>query len=809
MIYDNGTDNITYYTPTYPPSLYFSSTEAGTLTLSPTTCIAGSVSVESGNNTIALSHIRDGVYTCSFTVTDAGSETSNSTSVSAYNYDLKEAKASISINDNGTFGADNTTVEDLVEVPFRLTNFYDGFSGFFGYYVTDNESYTPDNTTVFKEPDNKSYGAIFSDNHTFHESNRGDNDTKLLRFFFKDNAGNISSASSRTVSVPADQTNPTFTGVTVDDVGTATDNATYTDETTVELTLSAYDNQTGLVDWFARTGDNTTPTGTETTGWNNFVNDNLTVAYTLDNGTPGNAISDNLSISQAPQTIYVWVRDGGGNIVPDNTTNVTDSIILDTIHPTLHDNVSYTTDNSTNPTNPSSTTASPYDNGSIYTDNATINLTLHFTDNETTYSNASKTYWYFITDNGSTPNPDLDNSTGGWLQLDNSTNALAQNSYDNYTQTLTYVLTGNDNRTVSVWVKDNATNISEQRSFNIVYDNASPTANAGVNLLDDYTSAINNLTVVIDNDTLFSDNITGVSRIFLTDNSSYVPSISDFNNTLRYQQGNTDNRTFTFTLDDSNSDNITAGDNLTLHAWAMDALGNISSDNISSSIIFDNSSPSNAAGELILTGINTSDNQTFYINSSTTLNTFSQTADLATDNTTLTYFVTDNSSYTPGPGNSTFSSLNSLSLSASDNLTAYVWAMDNASNVSATALDNLNVVFDNGTPTISSVLVYNATDNTTDNVTNDNNTLMVALGAADTIAVSYYYWAVDNTTAPTASSSWNSLTSGTTFLDNLTGLTYDNSSTDNGTLKIYVWVMDNASNISSVGNDNITYYYTP
>ena len=54
VIYDNGTDNITYYTPTYPPSLFFTSTEAGTLTLSPTTCIAGSVSVESGNNTIAL-----------------------------------------------------------------------------------------------------------------------------------------------------------------------------------------------------------------------------------------------------------------------------------------------------------------------------------------------------------------------------------------------------------------------------------------------------------------------------------------------------------------------------------------------------------------------------------------------------------------------------------------------------------------------------------------------------------------------------------------------------------------------------------
>ena len=53
-------------------------------------------------------------------------------------------RASISVNDNGTFGYDNLTVADLIEVPFKLTNFYDAFSGFFGYYVTDNESETVD-----------------------------------------------------------------------------------------------------------------------------------------------------------------------------------------------------------------------------------------------------------------------------------------------------------------------------------------------------------------------------------------------------------------------------------------------------------------------------------------------------------------------------------------------------------------------------------------------------------------------------------------------------------------------------------------
>ena len=104
-------------------------------------------------------------------------------------------------------------------------------------------------------------------------------------------------------------------------------------------------------------------------------------------------------------------------------------------------------------------------------------------------------------------------------------------------------------------------------------DNVSPTAVSNVNLFDSYTaSQTDNLTVTIDNETLFNDTITGVARIILSDNSSYIPSASDFDTLGRYHQGNTDNLTFTFTLDSTGSDNITTGDNLTLHAWAMDAL---------------------------------------------------------------------------------------------------------------------------------------------------------------------------------------------------------------------------------------------
>jgi hypothetical protein len=172
------------------------------------------------------------------------------------------------------------------------------------------------------------------------------------------------------------------------------------------------------------------------------------------------------------------------------------------------------------------------------------------------------------------------------------------------------------------------------------------------------------------------------------------------------------------------------------------------------------------------------------------------------------------------PGSSdTFKALSAWGMTKSDNTSFYVWAKDNASNINTTVLDNLTLVLDNTSPIISAVTVYHAVDNSTDNVTNsatsritsDNNTLMVDLRATDTISgVGKYYWSVDNTTAPTTSSTWNdNLTSSSnTISDNLTGLAFDNS-TGNKTMTIRVWVMDNASNISSVGSDNFSYYYYP
>jgi hypothetical protein len=770
-------------------------------------------------------------------------------------------------------------VDNLSSVPVAINTVYDDFSGFYGYYMTDNTTETVDNTTTFTQATNRNLDDNNTTTFSISESNRGDNQTIRLYVYLKDNAGNISEPSISNLQIPEDNTPPTLSSITVNDVGSGVANATYTDNETVQLTLTAYDNETGLVDWFARTNDNTTPSATES-GWNQFNNDNLTVTYTLDNGTPGNPLL--ISNINAEHTIYAWVRDGGGNIVPDNITPplIYDNITLDTYKPTLYDNIT-AVGTVPNATDPQSSGASRYDNTTAYSDNAsvfaysnnaTISISLYFEDAESTYSTASRTFWYYITDNDTIPNPDLDNVSGGWLQLDNGTNLydnttagifnpLAQHDLrelvdDNYTQTVHYVLTGVDNRTVTVWVKDNATNVSDNRTFNIYLDNASPVAvgantdNTTTILFDTgyNTSATNSRTVVIDNDTLFTDNLTGVARIILTDNASFVPTASDFDTLGRFHQGDTDNRTFTFNLSvkdkighpassyagGDNDSFMTAGDNLTLYYWAMDALGNVSGDNISSSIIFDNASPTDTTAHLIDESTNdnvssnqtfTTDNQTFYINSATTIDNFSQTAALATDNTSLTYHIRDNNS-TPTNSDS-FRALNSFTLTVTDNTTIYVWARDNASNISSAALDTMSVVFDNTSPAITNVIVYdscpavtctgaidNSSDNLTDNATH-NVAVMLGINFNDNLGANKYIVQQDNSTNPSITSTWKELpgstvsgnsTTASGFIDNITGISFDNSSTsDNQTIFFYVWVMDNASNISSVGSDNITY----
>ena len=92
-------------------------------------------------------------------------------------------------------------------------------------------------------------------------------------------------------------------------------------------------------------------------------------------------------------------------------------------------------------------------------------------------------------------------------------------------------------------------------------------------------------------------------------------------------------------------------------------------------------------------------------------------------------------------------------------------------------------------------------DNTTDNVTDDNNTIKIYLSAADNIAVGATTWynriIVLNLLQLTQIGRLSSSGTRHSVTTSLT-MTFDNSLlSNNTTVAIYVWVMDNAGNISS------------
>jgi hypothetical protein len=793
VVYDNGTDNITYYTPAALPTVTLTASEAGTLSMSTAACTPSSTAVNNDTSTsFTISHTQSGIYTCEFTIVDLGGNASSTQSVGPYNYDRRAPQANVSFNN------DNSTIDNFT-FPIAINNVTDDFSGFAAYYITDDDSETVGSSTTFISVDNHTSGDNLTVvNYSLSAANRTDNDTKAVKVYLKDNAGNISGAIQGNVTLGADSDNPILDNITVDDIGSGTDNASYTDSATVEITINASDNDTGVASgiqqYFIRIDNNTTPTASES-GWITFGDNTTVVQY-----------NTGLTAEREYQ-LYLWVKDGGGNINDNVTvggvsTAVSDNFTLDLTAPTLFDNVTRTGTTSG---------SSPYDNASVYTNNETISIGLYYTDNESdTRDNASLVSYYYITDNGSTPNPD--NSTG-WTALTDPDNT-----------TVPYTLTGYDNLTVDVYVKDNATNISEKRTFNIVLDNETPTAKSGVGLFDDTTKyslgATDNLTVTFDNESYFWDNAssyngTGVVKYYLTDNGSFTPSVDNFTNGGYDALG--DNVSFTFTLDNTSSDNITAGDNLTLYIWAMDALGNISTDNISSTLLFDNVSP-------VLSNI--SDNFT-----ADNLTTVSSQRYTNADNVTIGFSVTeansgvfgyhfDNDSTTPTADLSdaanewetitgdnytyTFAGTHS----SGDNVTIYAWAMDNASNLSSNSTVG-SIIYDTTAPDNGSYGT-SALDNVSDNGTHvtinfvDNATAKVE----DASALIYAYLITDNQSLKytndniTASASdWDNFTTPALSFDNTSeNMTYAIPDGVSGNFTIYVWFKDAAQNIS----DNFT-----
>jgi hypothetical protein len=574
------------------------------------------------------------------------------------------------------------------------------------------------------------------------------------------------------------------------------------------------------IDNGSRTIDNLTSSsfadGTKVITRANFVSDNG--SQVIVTGAFLSSTTDNTSAQ-----IWTYVADGGKNISASGGTidNASDTIALDLTAPTIQ--ITSMIGKSDNLT--------ALDN-QTFTDNRTVTMVLDYNDNATTVAYFVSGYNFDYSDNTSHPThiTNLTNGTPGdndsfandltktvWSVLDNETGDNATGSYsvtDNYTgdnQTITLDLSSGDGlKTVYVWAKDIANNISLVANDNITVDTTGPVKSSTNWSLKNDATITDNLTIVIDNDTLFTDALLSVHRLYFTDNVSETPTNAGL--FTRIPNGNMDNLTYNF---GNGTGTYAAGNTLSLYAWAVDNASNISDNYTTASIVFDNASPTGGLDNVTVTIDNTSsgvigfsiDNQTFYVNKTTISFDNASLLSSSSDNSTLYFQVLDNG--TSGASgvydtNSVSTSVSKSGLTEGTN-TLYVWAKDPAGN-GPTLIDNLTVIVDTTAPTIDNITLYEGdTDNSS--YTIDNGTLKIDFNDNATdgsgLGVHKYYASTSNTFVDNASlwKVYNSTDNGTIDVANISTKEGDN-------VTVYVWMIDNVSNVNRSGyaTDQITVF---
>ena len=500
-----------------------------------------------------------------------------------------------------------------------------------------------------------------------------DNETKNVYVYLKDRANNVSPAKTDSIFLLADQNPPTLSAATIQDIGSGTNNASMTDNKTVRINITAVDNtttsgasSTGMK--YVLVTDNTstytdayvaTTIGDNLTLFDSLVTSGIiqSATWAADNTTSVDfTFANSSSATGAAQSLKVWVADAAKNFAGDNGTHATSiapaSIYVDDQAPTI-DNVTITgsvSDNLTASDNTSFTSSTSvtirldytddYNGTNVYqyvifeADNSSLVSTNQYTDNITGDNMTGFTV-------GSDKQDPSDNLSGigrppsFWSILDNQSNDnISGNPYyaDSYndnlsnahnnTSNLSYTLSSSGTTTLHIWVKDAAGNIATKSSKSIVLDNVSPTGTqsnlsfGGSDLSAD-ESRTDNLTIQIDNNTLFSDGDgVGVYRLYFTDNGSAAPTDNSSTFWNRIPNGNSDNLTFTFTMDSSGG-SIGNADNLTLYVYAIDNLSNYdntTAGRLSLSIMFDNATPTASGDNVTLDNssnvVITADNQT-------------------------------------------------------------------------------------------------------------------------------------------------------------------------------------------------------
>ena len=746
------------------PTLVVFSNESGSYSEN---CSESTGSLSSGENTLTLSRLGEGSYSnCVLTVEDIVGNI-RTLNIPSFTIDTTAPSVSgFSIN-NGAITASSRSLS----LSWTAT---DGLAGLSAYYIGETASVP----------------AAVSDNWQNYtsETNYSLNSTTLgsrsLYVWVKDAAGNVSSSVVSSITL-IDTAGPSIASFTV--LG----GATYTNQQTNPLSISASDDLSGIAAYFADE-DSTTPL-VNASGWLAYS----LPTYTFDNTTNGS------------KQVYLWLQDAEGN----RSSLSTDNITLDTVHPVL-DNFSiadnattvntqtvnltvgatdslsgvgfvYSSEDNTTTPSPSASGWKVYGSATHTFDNVSLgnkivyvwvkdnvgNVADYLEDDVTLIDNISPAINSFVLASGSayvnddnmsmilSGSDDLSGVTHYLISENSSTPSSGDVGWQPYTTSSYYQFdnTTNEQKTVYVWLKDVAGNISASSSQQLTFDNVDPvissfTLAGGVDNTSDSTVFFTQTS---------SDALSGIVSYLLKENAT-TPTVDD-PDWLDYSSIAP---SYTF-------DNVSL-ENKTVYLWLKDNASNITSASDGIELI-DGTPPE-------ITSFEVAGGATY-----TNTDTVSMTLSGTDSQSGVTHYLVNESSSIPSASDIDWTTYTTngtyqFASTSNGNKTIYLWLMDAYQNISASQSEV--IIFDNLSPTITTFSLASGADNTT------STTINIAISASDnTSGISYYLLSEVQSTAPASDSTdWVGYTSFPT------NYTFDNASI--GTKTVYFWIKDGAENIA-------------
>lgn len=435
---------------------------------------------------------------------------------------LKDGKLATDISEADQFNAptgsvlinNGDTTTSSSQVTLRLSASDAGMIK--GYYVSEKNAVPSTNKNGWVTiQETQNYSATID--HTISGASTTGNHQRTIYAWFKDTAENVSTVASDSITlVVADTKAPSSVSVIVND------NSSSTSNTVVTLSLSAKDDY-GVIAYYASEINNTP--SNSASGWNRVRNTSRysdNVSFTLaSEGSAGNH----------SRSVYVWFKDDAGNV----STPVSDGITL------------VVTD-ITAPASPSININSSADN----TNSIDVILSISAAD-------AEGVTGYYAKESNTAP-------------ASNAAEWDSVNSSANYSDNVSFTLTsassiGNHSRTVYIWYKDQAGNVSSSASdsINLVINESTPPANPSISI----NSGSDNTT---------SYNVT--LNISATDNAGVAGYLaSETSTTPTANDSRWESLSSTTSYSDSVSFELSFGNRVTktIYVWFRDAVGNISS----------------------------------------------------------------------------------------------------------------------------------------------------------------------------------------------------------------------------------------